>query len=354
MAQQNYKNITVNIDVSKDYKKLDHKKYWIIFWLFLLMLGITFINLSIGSSNKSIFEILTQGIADPNSQSALILTNLRLPHVLCSLIAGASLGLCGCMLQSALGNPLASPSTVGISQGASCGACIAIILFGGLSVITSNMFVILAAFVFALIPTILIFAISKLKSLNATSIILVGIAMSIFFSGVIAVVQYFADSSKIAEVVFWTFGSVYNVNPASLLIMFIVLFVVFVYAFINSINFNALECGDTTAHSVGINVKNSRLKHLIIAAICAACTTAFCGTINFIGLIAPHIMRRFIGSNYKYLIPASTICGACLLSLSDIISAVIIPGAILPIGAITSFIGAPIFIYVLIKKSKQI
>lgn len=99
-----------------------------------------------------------------------------------------------------------------------------------------------------------------------------------------------------------------------------------------------------TAHSVGINVKGSRLRHLIIAALGAACVTAFCGTINFIGLIAPHIMRRFVGSNYKYLIPTSALCGACILSLSDILSASIMPGVILPIGAITSFIGAPIFI----------
>ena len=109
-------------------------------------------------------------------------------------------------------------------------------------------------------------------------------------------------------------------------------------------NFNAMECGDVTAHSVGLNVKSSRLRHLLVAAIASATVTAFCGTINFIGLIAPHIMRRFVGSNYKFLVPTSALCGACILSLSDIASAILMPGVILPIGAITSFIGAPIFI----------
>lgn len=126
--------------------------------------------------------------------------------------------------------------------------------------------------------------------------------------------------------------------------MVAMLIFILIYASINSLNFNAMECGDMTAHSVGINVGGSRLSHLIVAALASACVTAFCGTINFIGLIAPHIMRRFVGANYKYLIPTSALCGACILALSDILSAVILPGAILPIGAITSFIGAPIFI----------
>lgn len=195
-----------------------------------------------------------------------------------------------------------------------------------------------------MIPTVIIFLISKLRSFSATSIILAGIAMAIFFGGIVAIVEYFADSSKVAEVVFWTFGSVYNATYPELVFMAIMLLIVCIYSMINYINLNALECGDMTAHSIGINVIGSRLTHLIVAALGAACVTAFCGTINFIGLIAPHIMRRFVGSNYKYLIPTSALCGACILSLSDILSACLLPGVILPIGAITSFIGAPIFI----------
>ena len=126
--------------------------------------------------------------------------------------------------------------------------------------------------------------------------------------------------------------------------MSIMLIFVLIYSLLSSLNFNALECGDMTAHSVGLNVTKSRLRHLIIAALGASCVTAFCGTINFIGLIAPHIMRRFVGSNYKYLIPTSAFCGASLLLASDVLSAIILPGAILPIGAITSIVGAPIFI----------
>lgn len=133
--------------------------------------------------------------------------------------------------------------------------------------------------------------------------------------------------------------------------MAIMLLCVLLYSLFSSMNLNALECGDITAHSVGINVSKTRLRHLVIAALGASCVTAFCGTINFIGLIAPHIMRRFVGSNYKHLIPSSAFCGAGLLLLSDIISQIILPGAVLPIGAITSFIGAPIFIWILIKKA---
>ncbi len=126
--------------------------------------------------------------------------------------------------------------------------------------------------------------------------------------------------------------------------MAVMLLIVCIYSILNSLNLNALECGDITAHGVGINVGKTRLMHLLIAALGCACVTAFCGTINFIGLLAPHIMRKFVGSNYKFLIPASAFCGASILSLSDILSCIILPGAVLPIGAITSFVGAPIFI----------
>lgn len=276
---------------------------------------------------------------------------MRLPHVLCSIVAGATLGVCGCLLQSSLGNPLASPSTIGISQGAACGACIAIVAFG--STFSGQILIVVFAFLFALIPSAIIYAITKFKKLDATAIILSGVAMTIFFGGIITLTEYFVDSTKIAEIVFWTFGSVNNANLAQIFVMTIALIFVFVYAFFNFLGLNALECGDITAHNVGVNTKTTRLRHLIVAAISASCITAFCGTINFIGLLSPHIMRRFVGSNYKYLIPASALCGIAILTLSDILSLIIIPGLVLPIGAITSFIGAPIFVWIIIRKKNR-
>lgn len=349
MAKPHSKNINLNIDITHVYNKLSRKKWWALLLIFIITILLFIANLCVGSSGLNPIEILL-GAINGDTESSIILLNLRLPHVICSLIAGSVLGICGCILQSSLGNPLAAPSTIGVSQGAACGACIAIICGG--SILSGSFWIVLFAFIFAMIPTLIIFLISKIRSFSATSIILSGIAMAIFFGGVVAIAEYFADSSKVAEVVFWTFGSVYDTNYTEIIFMAIMLLIVCIYSLINFINFNALECGDMTAHSVGINVRGSRLRHLIIAALGAACVTAFCGTINFIGLIAPHIMRRFVGSNYKYLIPTSALCGACILSLSDILSAAIIPGVILPIGAITSFIGAPIFIWILLKKTK--
>lgn len=125
---------------------------------------------------------------------------MRLPHVLCSVIGGATLGICGCLLQSSLGNPLASPSTVGISQGAACGACIAIVIFG--QALSEQIMVIVFAFIFALIPTAIIYTITKFKKLDSTAIILSGVAMTIFFGGIITLTEYFIDSSQLAEIVF--------------------------------------------------------------------------------------------------------------------------------------------------------
>lgn len=350
MVKPKSKKIILNQDISNVYNKLSRRKIWTILALVAVTLVLFFLNLCVGASNQTPIELIANFINNPESNGALILFNLRLPHVLTSLLVGSILGICGCILQSSLGNPLAAPSTIGVSQGAACGACIAIICGG--SAIFGAFGIVILAFVFALIPTVLIFIISKYKNFSATSIILSGIAMSIFFGGLVALVEYFADSSQVAQVVFWTFGSLYNVDYPKIIIMFAMLIFIIIYASINSLNFNAMECGDMTAHSVGINVGGSRLRHLVVAALSSACVTAFCGTINFIGLIAPHIMRRFVGANYKYLIPTSALCGACILCLSDILSAIILPGAILPIGAITSFIGAPIFIWILMKKVK--
>lgn len=334
--------------MSKAFDKLSKKNRWTFLWIVIVTIVTIIINLCIGSSNTNIFELLQNLIFNQDTSQTLVLLNLRLPHVLCSLIAGAALGICGCLLQSTLGNPLASPSTIGISQGASCGACIAIVF--GSELFLSTYSIALFAFIFALIPTLLIFVISKFTNLSKTSIILTGVALSIFFSGIIALVEYFADSSKVSEVIFWTFGSVYNADFTKLLLMFIVLVFAITYAMLNFLKLNAMECGDITAHSIGISVKKIRLINLVVSAFVAATITAFCGTINFIGLISPHIMKKFVSSNYKYLLPASAFCGAILLSLSDIVSACILPGLILPIGAITSFIGAPIFIWIIIRK----
>ena len=210
------------------------------------------------------------------------------------------------------------------------------------------------AFVFAVVPTLLIFTLSKTGRLGSASIILAGVAMSIFFSGIVALVEYFADSSKVAEVVFWSFGSVHNAGYIQLVIMAIVFVLCYIFAQLNWLNYNAMETGDISAHSIGINVNKSRVIHMIVAAIGTAIITAFCGTINFVGLLAPHIMRRFVGANYKMLIPASMFCGIGVVELSDILSCVILPGVILPIGAITSFIGAPVFIYCILKRSSAI
>jgi len=162
-------------------------------------------------------------------------------------------------------------------------------------------------------------------------------------------VQYFADDTQVAAVVFWTFGSLRKAGYGELAIMAIVTLVCGLFFFVNRWNINAIDSGQAQAHSLGVNVQTMRLACVLMGTICASTAIAFCGTINFIGLVAPHIMRRFIGSDYRFLIPGSAAAGAALLLVSDIIAANILPSTILPISAITSFIGAPFFIYLLLK-----
>ena len=327
--------------------RLKHKYFFLI--LILVNIFFILIDLNIGSYTSNPFEFIPKLFDASDSTTLQILLNIRLPHVICAIICGMSLSLVSCILQSILSNPLASPSTVGISQGSACGAALAIVVFGS-TMLSGNIWItFIFAFFFALIPSFIMFILSKFRYLNPTVIILCGVSMSVFFGGIITLIEYFSDPSKVSDILFWMFGSLRNVSWSQLLLMFCVLVFAFIYSLANYLKLNAFEAGDDVAFSSGVNILKKRVTFLIVSAICAGTITAFCGTINFIGLISPHIVRKFLDNNYKYLIPASVLCGSSLVVIADILSSIILAGAILPIGAITSFIGAPVFIYILIK-----
>ena len=256
-----------------------------------------------------------------------------------------------------LRNPLASASTLGISQGAAFGASIAIIVLGmgssaaayeGLG--TSNPYLtVICAFAGAIASTLIILALSRFRDMTPESIVLAGVALSALFTGATALIQYFATDTQVAAVVFWTFGDLGRTSYREIAIMAIVTLAAFAFFHLNRWSFNAMESGEGTAHGLGLNVKRTRLLNMIVGAFASSTVIAFCGTINFIGLVAPHIMRRFIGNDYRYLLPASALAGAVILLLSDVIARMAVASVVLPISAITSFVGAPLFLYLLMR-----
>ena len=185
--------------------------------------------------------------------------------------------------------------------------------------------------------------------MSSESIILAGVALSsLFVSGTI-LVQYFATEVEIASVVFWTFGDVSRTNWREIVVMGFAVCAITIYFIFNRWNLNALSAGEDVAGSLGVNVDTIRLWGMMISALVAALITSFLGVIAFLGLLAPHIGKRLVGSDHRYLIPHSCIIGGLLLLIADTISRIVVGSGTLPVGVMTSFMGAPLFLYLLIR-----
>ena len=308
-----------------------------------------------------IFRVLAGG-GEKIYRTAII--NIRLPRAVTAIVVGAALAASGAVMQCVLRNPLASASSLGVSQGAAFGAALGIVVFGGGVVNSANAttaitinnpyIVTLCAFVFGMVSTVVVVGISRLKkNIGPGGLILAGTALSALFSGASTILQYFADDTKLGAIVFWTFGNLGSTNWHDLLILTVVLLASGIYFLLNRWNYNAMESGADTAKSLGVNTRSVMLISMGICSLLAAVAVSFVGIISFVGLVAPHIMRRFTGNDYRYLIPGSAIAGAVLLVLADLVSRTVMAPVILPIGALTSFLGAPMFLFLLFKGAKH-
>lgn len=353
---------TSSISVAKGYSAYVRRKRVAIAALIGVCFVVAVVALMVGAVSLSPFDVVAGVFGLSDAQTTTVVQNLRLPRVATGFSAGVALALSGCVFQAALRNPLASASTLGVSQGAAFGASIAIIVLGsafgfssentayegtsvGNPVITA-----LCAFIGAMLSTGVVLALSRFAEMTPQAIVLLGVALGAMFSGATALVQYFADDSQVAAVVFWTFGDLGRVTHVQLLLMIVVMCASAVFFFLNRWNYNAIEGGEALAHGIGVSVPVIRLLSLVVASACAATVIAFCGVISFVGLVAPHIMRRMLGADYRYLLPSSALAGAILLMLADIFCHVVAPPAILPIGALTSFVGGPLFVWLLFRR----
>lgn len=286
--------------------------------------------------------------------------NIRLPRVLAAILIGAVLASSGAVMQCVLRNPLASASTLGVSQGAAFGAALGIIVFGGGMITNSNSnstvavsnpyIVTLCAFVFGSVSSFVIIAVAGLKKdMGPGGLVLAGTALSAMFSGGSTLLQYFADDTSLGAVVFWTFGNLGNVGWRDLRFIAAAFLLCLLYFMYHRWDYNAMGAGYDTAKSLGVNTRRLMLVSMAVCSLSAAAAVSFAGIISFVGLIAPHVMRYFVGDDHRYLIPGSAVCGSLLLILADAAAKLIDPPVILPIGAIMSFIGGPVFLILLFR-----
>lgn len=325
--------------------------------LLLLTVITAFAALAFGPAGLSLRETAAALFGFGSPQARTILFNIRLPRILTAIIAGIGLASAGCVMQSLLKNPLASASTLGVSQGAAFGAAFAItVLNAGMqnptpgTVSFSDPYLIfICAFTGSLLPTILILLLSCFRHISPEGMILTGAALSSFFSGAVMILQYFADDTKIAAIVFWTFGNLGNTAGSEIAVMTAVTAVSCLYFYFNRWNCNALQTGENTAKGLGVETDRLRITGMLVSSLTVSVIVSYIGIINFIGLIAPHLMRRPVGGDYRYLLPASALCGSILLLAGDTVSRLILVPVVLPIGAVTTFLGAPLFLYLILK-----
>ena len=282
-----------------------------------------------------------------------------MPNALAALIAGSGLAISGAVMQSVIRNPLGSPFTLGISQAGAFGAALAII-FAGSGVMQStqvgainvtNPFVTIGlAFFMCMLSASIIVIIAKFYDSKPEVMVLSGVALGAVFSAGTMFLQYFADDVQLAAIVFWSFGDVGRADWAEVMIMAIVVVPGTLFFILNRWNYNAIESGDETARGLGVRVEWVRIMGMLVASLITAVIVSFLGIIAFVGLISPHMVRRFVGDDYRFVIPASCLSGAALLLVSDIAARMILQPHVLPVAVLTSFIGAPLFLYLLLSK----
>ncbi len=349
--------------VPEDYLAYIRRKYfWIMGGLLLLFVLLVY-SISVGAVTIPPYEVLQTIMGQSVSTKwDSIIWNIRLPQALAAIVAGAGLSVAGVVMQSILRNPIASPFTLGISNAGAFGAAVSVIVLGtgkvqstvADAVIINNPYLTtMVAFFFCLLATGVILLISGIRGASPEVMVLAGVALSSLFTAGTMFLQYFADDTQLAAVVFWTFGDVGRVNWLELEIMTGVVLLAIIFFIANCWNYNAIDAGDETAKGLGVNVERIRLIGMVIAALVSAVIVAFLGVIGFVGLICPHMVRRVIGDDQKYLIPGSTLFGAILLLASDTAARLIISPYVLPVSVLTAFMGAPTFIYLLLRGYKR-
>ena len=340
------------------------KKWIVLAVLGAVMFGASLLSLSVGAAGLSLSEILQVLTGGGEDASRTIILNVRMPRIATAVGVGIALAMAGCVMQNVLRNPLASASTLGISQGASFGAAVAIVYFetgirsgvaSSATIMAANPYTVtIFAFLGGISTTILILLLSYRSGADPATMILAGVAIGAMFTGATALVQYFADDVRVGSIVYWTFGNLGRPGWQEIRMLFFLNIVGFLYFILNRWNYNAMESGTYTAKSLGVGVDRLILVSMVVCTLISATAIAFVGTISFIGLIAPHIVRKFVGNDYRFLIPCSAFMGATVMLVADIASRTIRTPAVLPIGALTSFLGAPLFLYMIIKKGNTI
>ena len=314
--------------------------------------------LFVGSSNMTMLDGIKGLLGKGTDGQNRIIRHIRLPRVLAAVIAGAGLSVAGLMMQTTLNNAMASPSTLGVSNAAVFGANLSIIAFAGGFLSTGNNLqsfdvganpyaTSVMAFAFAAVSVLLILGLCTVRSFSPNVVVLAGMAIGAVWTAATTILQYYATDVGLSAAVVWSFGDLGRATYKKDLIMLAALLVGVVFFAMMSWKYNALLSGEATAKTMGINVAGLRFATLLLSSVITAVCVSFLGVIGFVGVICPHVTKKILGQDHRVTIPVSCLSGSLLLLLADTLSRSIGGGSALPVGAITSLLGAPFFIAII-------
>lgn len=348
----------------KDLEKRKRRNTIVLIAMLVAVLAVSVACLFVGSSNMSFGEALDALLGGGTRAQSRIIWKIRVPRVLAAIIAGAGLSVAGLVMQTSLNNGMASPSTLGVSNAAVFGANLSIIAFAGGFLSTGNNLssfdvganpytTSVMAFAFSTVSALLILGLCTLRSFSPNVVVLAGMAIGAVWTAATTILQFYATDVGLSAAVVWSFGDLGRATYRTDTIMAAVVLIGLVYFVLMSWKYNALLSGEATAKTMGIHVEGLRFVSLLLASVITAVCVSFLGVIGFVGIICPHVTKKLLGQDHRITIPVSCLMGSLLLVLADTLSRSLGSGSALPVGAITSLLGAPFFIAIIFSRKEN-
>ncbi|MCX8177255.1 MAG: iron ABC transporter permease [Candidatus Bathyarchaeota archaeon] len=351
-------------ELKKIYRRSVKRKVLIILSLFSAIIITMLVSVSIGAGSprfteamQVIFSKLLPSLnLDPGpATTQIIVWNLRLPRVIMAIAAGAGLAASGATMQGVLRNPLVSSYILGVSAAAGFGAALATVFKIGIIISYGKYLIITNAFAFSMLAMLMVYGIARIRGITTETVILAGVAVGYLFSALLSLIQYVAPQHEaVRAIVFWLMGGLHASTWEAAIIVSPIVLLTVILMMQQSWNINITSMGEDVALSLGVNPRHVLVITMVLESLATASIIAFTGVIGFVCLISPHISRMLIGTDHRYLIPCSAIMGGLLLLCSDTVGRVILMPAEVPVGIITSLLGVPFFLYILLSKRRRI
>ncbi len=351
------------MDSLKQLQQKNQRNRRIVLGLLIATLAVGLLCLFVGASNMTFSDAVSALLGGGTNAQRRIVLSIRLPRVLAAIIAGAGLSVAGLMMQTTLGNAMASPATLGVSNAAVFGANLSIIAFAGGFLSTGNNLASFdaganpfatsfLAFVFAAVSVLLILGLCTIRAFSPNVVVLSGMAIGAVWTAMTTLLQFYATDVGLSAAVVWSFGDLGRATYRTDSIMAITVAVGIAFFILMRWKYNALLSGEATAKAMGVNVSALRFVTLLLSSVITAVCVSFLGVIGFVGIICPHITKKLLGQDHRFTIPVSCLLGSLLLLLADAASRSLGGGSALPVGAITSLLGAPFFIAIIFGRKE--